>query len=338
MRHMIWPASCLSALRPGWDYRPSLDEIAEFGFNAVRTFAGRLVWCGQEPHHAIERLPKFLEESHTRGLNCIIPALTDTLNTERGGEAFDRRAHAQAISEIVTPFDILEWGNEPSDRKSQFELTSSFLASLPRPAGVLVMMGAADNDQDNGNYADGNLVTRHLDRGRDIWNMIRRVNELRDSSSIIGKHVMSGEQIGADETDQPGRRCANPSVFYTSAALGQLFGVSTCFHSQDGLWAQPLGPNQRACAEAFMRGVRIIPKDRYEYKNAGHSNSPVSGIVFNDGHMDQAGCTRAYSGIIGNSGFTVELGCVGPSLINWGWSGHTLIDELPNVRVYAVNR
>jgi hypothetical protein len=59
------------------------------------------------------------------------------------------------------------------------------------------------------------------------------------------------------------------------AALGQLFGVSTCFHSSSGLLAEPLGPVQRACAEAFMRGVRVIPAGRYQYFNVGFTGSPV---------------------------------------------------------------
>lgn len=317
MIHQIRGASCLSALRPGHDPRPSLDEFTGLGFNSVRVFAGRLSWCGQEAHHALDRLPGFLGECHDRGLNVQVVALTDT--ADDGDEAFPRRQHAEAVAQIVTPDDVLEWGNEPWDVE-QYELTPDYLASLAKPAGIVVADGAAQSDEEVHAYTGGHWVTRHLDRGRDKWNMVRRVRELMAVSEETGMPVLSGEPIGAGEVEEPGRRCADPAIFYTMGALNRLFlGGSGVFHSQAGLDAVPLGPNQRECAKQYLRGVDVWPgAHRLQYFNVGHAGSPVVSATFNDGDLSKEGCTRSYCGVEGDTGFNVTLGIVGNPGVVWG--------------------
>jgi len=39
-------------------------------------------------------------------------------------------------------------------------------------------------------------------------------------------------------------------------ALCRGFEIGCVFHSEDGLYARLLGPNQRACAEAFIAGTQ----------------------------------------------------------------------------------
>jgi hypothetical protein len=95
------------------------------------------------------------------------------------------------------------------------------------------------------------------------------------------------------------------------AALNRLFNVGGVFHSQNGLYASPLGPNQRRCAEAFIRGSRVWAgkdNDRLQYFNATHTGSPIEKITPNDGDLSKPGCTRSYSGVVGNHGFNVTLG------------------------------
>ncbi len=337
MRHLIWSASMLAGLRPGHDPRPALDEVAALGFNAVRVFAGRLSWANQSPADALARLPWFLTEAHARGLNVDAVALTDTKDGDR--EAYPRRAHATAVGQMLTPFDVLTLANEPW-HTTQLGLDPAWLASIPTPQGVIVALGAAEDDESPAYAAaGGHWVTAHLDRGRDVWNMVRRVRELLALSEASGRPVLSSEPIGADEQDSPGRRCANPSIFYTMGALGQLMGVSTCFHSQAGLWADRLGPRQRECAQAFIRGVRAIPAAPYTYKNATHDDSPVENAEWNEGRTDRLGCTRAYSGVTGDRGYTVVLGIgQGGHGVRWGWAHHDLVSEMPNVQIYRVGR
>jgi hypothetical protein len=341
VRHIIFSASCLAALRPGHDFRPALDEIAALGFTAVRVFAGRLGWCGQEPHHALERLPEFISEAHARGLNGHVVALTDTAGG--GREAYDRRQHAAEVAARVTPFDILEWANE-AWHPSQHDCTPAFLASLPRPAGVPIALGASQHDEPPKglDYAGADYVTVHLDRGRDEWNMVRRVKEVMEVGIATGKPVMSGEPIGAGEHHEAGKRLTNPAIFFTMAALGQLFNVSTCFHSSDGLMAQRLGPRQRACAEAFIRGMRAVPAARYDYKNVTHSGSPIVSATFNDGDVRKPGCTRSYSGVVGGVGVNVTLGISdmnhpGADIGNgWRWEGERAREQGVIVREVAL--
>jgi hypothetical protein len=126
----------------------------------------------------------------------------------------------------------------------------------------------------------------------------------------LGGCAFNQEPIGAGEHDEPGRRIADPAIFYTMAALNRLFNVGGVFHSEDGLNANPLGPNQRRCAEAFLRGSRVWPNDndRLAYLNVGHTGSPIVSATFNDGDLSRPGCTRSYSGVIGDHGLNVTLG------------------------------
>lgn len=325
--HRIVGATCGAALRPGWDYRPVLDEFAALGFNLVRVFAGRLTWCGQEVGHVYDRLPEFCGAAHERGLNVEASALTDSRDGNR--EAYDRRAHNDRVGSLIDNFDILERANEPW-HPTQFELTPGFLDSLARPGrGVILANGAAEDDESTAYAGTGDYITQHLDRGRDVWNMVRRVRELMAVSEATGRPVLNNEPIGAGESDERGRRCADPAIHYTMGALNRLFGVGGIFHSSDGLVAQRLGPQQRACAEAFIAGSFVWPDPTtaFEYKNVGHAGSPIVSATFNEGDLSEPGCTRSYSFVQGASGLNVTLGISdmshpGAQIGNgWRWGG-----------------
>lgn len=327
--HEVVGASCMAALRPGWDYRPALDENAALGFNLVRVCAGHLEWCGQTAESGRARLPEFLVYAHDLGMNVEV-----TANTDHAIAKYDIVRHTIEVGQMVTPFDLLEQANEPWDQEQQ--LSPTFLRDLPRPAGVLVALGAAQTDEER-TYADAAYVTAHLDRGRPTWNQIRRVRELEALSAVTRKPVLNNEPIGAGERDERGKRLADPSAFYGMAALNRLMGVGGIFHSSDGLMAQRLGPNQRRCAEAFIAGSRVIPKGvRLAYKNAGHDGSPVKDITFNDGDLDRPGCTRCYSGIDGGQGFSVAVGVSGDPGIVWNWPHREVIGQMGACRVYRV--
>ena len=325
--HRIVGATCGAALRPGHDYRPALDELATLRFNLVRVFAGRLTWCGQDIADVYDRLPAFCEDAHSRGLNVEASALTDS--REGNHEAYDRRSHYAAVADRIDNYDILERANEPY-HPTQYELTPEFLNGLPMPGrGVIVANGAAEDDESLEYVGNGHYVTQHLDRGRDVWNMVRRVRELMAVSEATGKPVLNNEPIGAGEHDESGRRCADPAIHYTMGALNRLFGVGGIFHSTNGLTADPLGPRQRECAEAFIEGsfVWADPETQFTYKNVGHSDSPIVSATFNEGNLNHPGCTRSYSFVIGNTGLNVTLGVSdmnnpGANIGNgWAWGG-----------------
>jgi hypothetical protein len=338
--HHIVGATCGAALRPGFEYRPALDENVRLGFNLVRVFGGRLTWCGQEIGHVYDRLPTFRDEAHQRGLNVEVSGLTDSREGDR--EAYDRRGHNDRLCGMVDAFDLFERANEPY-HETQYELTPEFLGGLPMPGGgVIVADGASPDDEDVTDYIGGMYVTRHLDRGRDKWNMVRRVRELMAVSEGTGKPVLNNEPIGAAEQAEPGRRESDPAIFLTMGALDRLFTLGGIFHSDDGLTGQVLAPQQRQCAEAFVRGSRCWPHAEMDlvYKNVGHGGSPIVSATFNDGDLNRPGCTRSYSGILGGTGFNVTLGISdmnnpGAEIGN-GWRWGAEIDRMPGVLIREV--
>jgi hypothetical protein len=92
--------------------------------------------------------------------------------------------------------------------------------------------------------------------------------------------------------------------------LNRLFGVGGIFHSSDGLTAQRLGPQQLACAQAFIEGSFVWPDatTQFGYYNVGHTGSPIASATFNEGDLGRPGCTRSYSFLVGGAGLNVTLG------------------------------
>ncbi len=300
--YRIVGASLLAPFRPGHDYRPAMDEAQRLGFNLLRVFCGPLPWCGQERGHVYDRLPGLLDDAQACGLHAYVSCLTET------GTGYDPPQH---VSEIVARVNgrnntLLELANEPW-HPTQKDLTPAYLQQIMRdrvPTPMAAGLGAAEDDESK-DYAAGDFIPVHLSRARDKWNMVRRVREME----ALGGCAFNQEPIGAAEASIPGKREADPAIFYTMAALNRLFNVGGVFHSEDGLNARPLGPNQRRCAEAFLRGSRVWnDMDRLQYLNVGHAGSPIVSATFNEGDMGRPGCTRSYSGVIGNHGMNVTLG------------------------------
>lgn len=338
MIHQIRGASMLAALRPGHDYRPALDEAAALGFNLVRTFAGVLPWAGQELRHVYERLDDYLHECSIRGLNCYLPYVTEA------GTGFDLEAHVREVEAIANdwPTCVLKAvGNESNHPSQGGRLTPERCSELAAMMRGPVSFGA-DLDDESTAYAGGAWVSSHLSRSRPDWNWVRRVREQLAVSEATGKPVLSGEPMGAGETHVPGKRENRPELFLTLGALNRLFlGGNGVFHSEDGLWARPLGPNQRRCAEAYLAGVRTWPgAHRLEYRNTGHSGSPIRSARFNDGDLSREGCTRSYSGLDGDRALNVTLGIAGdPQLeLGDGWRWGAELGRMDGVIVREVVR
>lgn len=333
--YRIYGHSMLSALRPGCDYRPALDEVVGLGSRMVRVFCGALPWCGQELHHVYETLPYFLDDCNERGLDVYCAYITEA------GTGYDLEQHVDRVESIVSGrMNVLrEVANEPYHGTQGDLLSPDRCLDLADRMGIPVGLGAPADDE-SAEYAGGSFVPWHRDRSRDKWNQIRRQREGEALSGNTGKPVFDQEGIGAGEHDEPGKREADPSIFYTQAALARLFELGgTLFHSQNGLDARTFEPNQRKCAEAFRDGWRIwSDPGELQYQNSnvngGWENSPVQWHDVNT-------CVRAYSGTCGNQGFTVALGLTGDPRIEWGGSGWRcvgVIDQRPGVTTYRVER
>jgi hypothetical protein len=330
--HAIRGASVLSALRPGHDYTPALDEAYGLGFDCVRVFAGALPWCGQELAHVYDRLPGFLDACSVRGLNVYVSYVTEA------GTGYDLDAHVDRVEGIARGFPVVvlrEVANEPYHQTQGGRLSPERCTALASRMAWPTGLGAAPDDESH-QYAGGAFVPIHLDRGRDKWNMVRRVREMLQVSLDTDKPALNQEPIGADEQSIPGKREADPAIWYTMGALNRLFvHGSGVFHSQSGLDAVPLGPNQRTCAIAYLDGVDVWPGAHHlQYLNTGHTGSPVLSADF---HY----VCRVYSGIDGAEGYTIALGIVNTiedCRIEWGNGFHpvSVIGEMPGVTVWHV--
>jgi hypothetical protein len=324
------PVFCshLIGLSDSVDPAPLLDWIQAQGFNGTRVFGGYLSWTQQTAESARARLPGFLEACLNRGLYCEVTAITDS-----GESAYDVEQHVREIGQMCLsyPNALLEIANEPYHSTQRDAIHDfNYLRQLRAlaPAEVCCALGACEVDEDlDPAYAEGaNYVTRHLDRSRDHWNMVRRVRELENVSNENDMPVANDEPIGADESDQEGRRCADPAIFYTMGLLNRIFEVGGNFFCEDGRYSRVPGPRQQECATAFLRGSLLVPTAaKLDFMNATWDGSPIADAAF-EGEGDLL--IRGYSGVEGNHGWSglvgIRRGTDGG--VVWGWPDRVLID------------
>lgn len=334
-------ASALSILRRSASQREDLlSWLRSVGFDGVRVFAGALSWAGQTPDLARQELPGLLEMCRRLGLLVEVVPVTDS--GVSGG--YDVGSHTKAVVQICTQFEntIIEIANEPwHPTQAESVHNLEYLMALRRalPSYIPTSLGAPSVDEEPIPQPVADYITLHLDRGRDKWNMVRRVRELELVSQDFKKPVINNEPIGADELDgsQTGRQRLNdPSIFFCMGALNRLFEVGGVFHSQFGLQAEMPGPVQTDCATAFIRGWSSIQTiDRVAFYNARWANSPVV-----DADFDSGALVRAYSGVWGNRGAIVLVGLRGdPHLVvGNGWSVTGTIEEVSGCKILSVAR
>lgn len=321
-------ADALSILaRTDDEVRAYLDWVVTTGFNGIRIFCGHLGWSVREQTLQLvyERLGFVLDESRKRGLYVEVTAITGSAN------GFDVRQHLATINSIVRPFDnvIVELANEPyHPTQSEDVHKPEFLRNLRGyiDANILVAYGAAADDE-NSEMAGGDYVTAHLDRGRDEWNMVRRVRELEVLSDTNRKHVVNNEPIKA------GSQNKNPAIYFTMALLNRGFEVGGVFHSDAGLQSVVHTGEQQALAEAWVRGATLVKtQQRMTFKNASWADSPIESF---DGAL-----VRAYSFVSAEESITVVLGITGNYNIKTknGWSLGPVIAEMPGVKVFKLVR
>jgi hypothetical protein len=291
-----------------------LDMVRQLGFNGVRVLAGALTWAGQTPQAAISGLPVVVEEAAKRGLYVQVTILTDTAT------GYDPASHVDAI-ESITPHagTLIEIANEPyhgtqapavHSWTNLAQWGSYYCDSRPWAEG------APEVDEPPLPFDPaGEWISLHLDRGRDPWNMVRRVRELEAVSAIYHKPVMNNEPIGWGEFEQPGRRSANPAIAFCMGALSRGFEVGLVSHAEHGLMATFPGPIQTSCHSELVRGWKTLDsRGRLAFKNATWADSPVAGADFSK-------VIRAYSFVTSNAGWTVLVGVSGNPDLKWqnGW-------------------
>jgi hypothetical protein len=320
-----------------------LDDDVNDGFTGFRVFCGNLAWKGQLADHARARIPFIIEQARIRGLYTQPVALTDT----KDGPAFDKREHARLLGEICERYDntILEIANEyyhPSQDDETHDL--NYLLRLRRevvPANVMCALGAPETDEPDpaqyGQLGQTDFVVLHMDRGRDKWNMVRRVKELGTGSENFKRPVLNNEMIGAADSPINGKRESDPAIYYTAGVLNRLFEVGGCFHSDSGLQGEQRTEHQEACAQAFLTGSNLIKTNaKMVFKNAGWADSPVKSAAFD------SGVVRTYSGLAedGSENVVVLVGLTGDPRMEMqnGWKLGEVLGEMPGVRVHRLVR
>lgn len=370
-------ASCLAALRLGHDYRPALDEDVALGFNGVRVFGGHLQWAGQTFASALALMPQFLADCQARDLAVEVVALTDTGGYSRA----DCERHLADVAHVARAAGnaIVEGGNEigPPHQTQRGDIIEICRHS---PQGVLYCPGSVHGasacedeslmtatqlrvwrEEGKAPYWDeisalhGDYGTSHLQDRSDRFEAERRMRELEHSTRDRGVPWFANEQQGAGEgapdpsspyegrrKEEAGRRFTDPQIAVAQGINARIFEVARTFHSQAGLWAEPLGPTQHGCAEAFVRGATVVPVDGpvVVFKNGRWADSPVASANFRDDQHPHGTVLRVFSGVHGDWGLTLALGVTGDPQIAWG-AGYRPVQELwhsANLIVWEVRR
>jgi hypothetical protein len=251
--YLVWltdGAAGVDALLSDW-----FSKCGPVPFNVVRvlfmvnSFAH--LWP-QEHANFYDELQPFARHLWTRWscrLECVIGADSGDIMSDA---EFD--AHAARVVDTLEdePNLFFEVANEPSAHTNLpggDARAYDIYLKLKRP-GVMIATGAGD-----GNYA-GDYVTVHTPRD-DQWP--RKAKDLLDVRDIAHVPSVGDEPMGAAEVAIDGKRDNNPRNFADYAAVAQLEGAGSTFHSDPGINGQALGPNVTTCAQAFFASAAWVP-------------------------------------------------------------------------------
>ncbi len=306
------------------------------GFNLVRVLAMANSLFRLPPADGLAALPRLLEMAAQHDLYVEVVALADTRAYGMDRDAL--RAQVAAVAQVSAryPNALVQIANEHAHPTQVDALHDpAFVSSLASAIPAAVLYTDAPPPDDRATRPQGMYLTRHLDRGGDPWAMVSRVRVLAGLSTAVRKPVVSDEPIGAAERREPGRRLADPAVFFAMGALGRIFGVGTTFHCEDCLQARVPGRVQQECADAFIKGTTLVPDDvSPAFHDARAPGSPVADAAVG------RGVVQVYSGVAGARGWTLALGLRGDPAIAWapGWSPTRVVYDKPGIRVWEIAR
>jgi hypothetical protein len=169
-------------------------------------------------------------------------------------DAGQQNDHARRVADLIgdEPNVFLEVANEPSQHSnlSGGDERAYEIYHMIKRADRMVATGAGD-----GSFS-GDFVTVHTPRDLE-WP--RKAKDILDVRDIAHDPSVADEPMGASEVWQEGKRDTNPRNFADYAAVAQLVGAGSTFHSDSGILARPLQPIQRECAEAFFAAADWVP-------------------------------------------------------------------------------
>jgi hypothetical protein len=237
----------------------------------------------------LDAIGPFVDELQAHGFNaeaCVCNAVSVTM-PQRDRQA----AYWNAACDIarVRPFMSISLSKEAFKQVGVLDVDH-----LRRPTGQTWDGGATRDGVDYPAIARaGSHFTFQAPR-TDDWP--RKTKSGWDVSQMFpGYGCVTVEPMGADETDQPGRRSNVADDFFWSAANSRLLSMGSYFHSQAGATGALFGPNQRACAVSHFAALNLIPCE----SQLGRYAKAVPG-GFGVATLDDA-CLRTYGCLLSNT-------------------------------------
>lgn len=246
----------------------------------------------------------------------------------------DIENHVIAVAQICqshenTIFEAANEGYHPTQDEWLHDFsTIRHLVSLAKRNAPDVLIGGTAQADDEGLETFGaEYLPIHLDRGRPMWDQVRRIREAENGEA----------QTNEPAVVQEAEKELDPEWWLVFGFLARGFEIDAVFHSDDGVNGRMLG-DALLSAQAFLQGfTSIIPDDldvAYQNSNVngGWPDSPVAS------HNVET-CVRAYSFVAGNHGWTIALGITGsPDLVfKAGWRPERIL-TLPHTQIYQVDR
>jgi hypothetical protein len=244
----------------GEDITPILQETKDVGANGVRVFGAfdfgspdvQRLYPSEHPDY-YDRLGPFFALLASFGLYAQFTVFADTQRTVPSlGYQRDHWGFVCAALQGV-PNVLLERVNEADAHENRVD------ADVRKPDGICASFGS--NGAGNNppapfwDYAD-----LHSERPGDLPKLVQSTTTLAfaihgfTGFSGTQRATVASEPIGFADGAIAGKRVADPAVAYL-LGLGCRWGAGGTAHSDCGVQSVRLSPVQRACVEAFLRGV-----------------------------------------------------------------------------------
>jgi hypothetical protein len=215
----------------------------------------------------------------------------------------DQDAHAiRVANEIYDEPNVFgQVANEPSQHVNLpgGDARAYEIYLLIKAPGRMISTGALDWEH------PGDYIDQHPPRSED-WP--RKANDLKDSREATGRPAVADEIMGAAEEFIDGKRDTNPRNFADFAAVAQMEGNGSTFHSDSGILSRPFQPVQRSCAQAFFAAAAWVPPDATlaPYIRGG-SVPGCNWLGESICQHDDASEVRTYAKILGNNGWVCQV-------------------------------
>ncbi len=297
----------------GVDVGPYLEARRLAGANLARVLMTMVNITDLRPEQYTDgQIGALLAAAHARGLRLELVALADA----EGWPLSKQQAQVQRVVDVVAAngcLDVVEVANEPFPGKGNAAAPADIVRGVRKPACVLMASGVYDPPEDSTSMFALDFITFHSSRDAEWPRKAKDGQDYRDgfdwasgkSFPGIGKPVVDDEPMGADETDQPGKRSNNPNDFYWLGATASMMSAGATFHSTAGITDLVPGPVTTTAEQSFFAGLSAVPTETqtWLYTRGGLSNNPLAHTDL----PDPAGALRTFCKLSGGDAWCVAI-------------------------------